>query len=101
MHKKLTLAAITLGLVLGAGLAANQLVFSQALAATPEPEITIREEADRQVEEYRINGQLYAIKITPKNGPAYYLVDSDGTGKLEERQERGKLLIPSWILLKW
>lgn len=70
-------------------------------ANTPEPEITIRQEADRTIEEYRINGQLYAIKIIPKVGEPYYLVDSEGDGQLDNRQERGRLLVPSWILFKW
>lgn len=74
---------------------------SLAIANTPEPEITIRQEADRTIEEYRINGQLYAIKVTPKVGEPYYLVDSEGDGQLDKRQERGRLLIPSWILFKW
>lgn len=66
----------------------------------PEPEITIRQEADQTIEEYRINGQLYAIKVIPKVGEPYYLVDSEGDGELD-RRERGRLLIPSWILFKW
>lgn len=70
-------------------------------ANTQEPEITIRQEADRTIEEYRINGQLYAIKITPKVGEPYYLVDSEGDGQLDKRHERGRLSIPSWILFKW
>ncbi|GLR63251.1 DUF2782 domain-containing protein [Marinospirillum insulare] len=74
---------------------------SLALANSPEPEITIRQEADRTIEEYRVNGQLYAIKIIPKVGEPYYLVDSEGDGQLDKRQERGRLLIPSWILFKW
>lgn len=72
-----------------------------AIANTPEPEITIRQEAERTIEEYRINGQLYAIKVIPKVGEPYYLVDSEGDGQLDKRQERGRLLIPSWILFKW
>lgn len=74
---------------------------AQVSAETPEPEITIRQEADRTIEEYRINGQLYAIKVTPKVGEPYYLVDSEGDGQLEKRQERGRLVVPSWILFKW
>lgn len=70
-------------------------------ANTPEPEITIRQEAERTIEEYRINGQLYAIKVIPKVGEPYFLVDSEGDGQLDKRQERGRLLVPSWILFKW
>ncbi|HAW62862.1 MAG TPA: DUF2782 domain-containing protein, partial [Pseudomonas sp.] len=29
-----------------------------------EPDVTIRQEGDRTVEEYRVNGFLYAVKVT-------------------------------------
>lgn len=77
------------------------LLAGSATANTPEPEITIRQEAERTIEEYRINGQLYAIKIIPKVGEPYYLVDSEGDGQLDKRHERGHLSVPSWILFKW
>lgn len=43
-----------------------------------EPEITIREGEDETIEEYRINGQLYMIKITPRIGKPYYLLNRRG-----------------------
>ena len=30
-----------------------------------EPTVTIREEEERLIEEYRLNGQVYMVKITP------------------------------------
>jgi len=48
-----------------------------------EPTVTIREEDDNQIEEYRMNGQIYMVKVTPKNGIPYYYMDTDGDGKLE------------------
>lgn len=77
------------------------LLAGSAMANTPEPEITIRQEADRTIEEYRVNGLLYAIKVIPKVGEPYYLVDSEGDGQLDKRQERGRLSVPSWVLFKW
>lgn len=68
-----------------------------------EPQITIRESGDTVIEEYRIGGELYMIKLTPKKGAPYYLVDSDGDGSLERRwnDREPRLLIPSWVLLRW
>ncbi|MBZ0070758.1 MAG: DUF2782 domain-containing protein [Gammaproteobacteria bacterium] len=68
-----------------------------------EPEVTIIRKADRTVEEYRIGGELYMIKITPRRGVPYYLVDTDGDGSLETRRNEldPKLLIPSWIIFRW
>jgi len=48
-----------------------------------EPTVTIREEENRQIEEYRMNGQIYMVKITPKGGIPYYYIDTDGDGQLE------------------
>ena len=48
-----------------------------------EPTVHIRQEEDRLVEEYSLNGRVYMVKITPAKGPAYYYMDSDGDGQLE------------------
>ena len=48
-----------------------------------EPTVRIIEEEDRRIEEYRRNGQVYMVKVTPAKGPAYYYIDTDGDGKLE------------------
>ena len=50
----------------GFGLAAALLLGSASVMAQDavpgDPEVTIRQEGDRTVEEYRVNGFLYAIK---------------------------------------
>ncbi|MBL1259095.1 MAG: DUF2782 domain-containing protein [Thiotrichaceae bacterium] len=75
------------------------------LAAEPgdEPEITITRSQTDMIEEYRANGQLYMIKVTPKKGLAYFLVDTDGDGSLDSRQNEldEGLLIPKWTLFSW
>jgi len=70
---------------------------------TIEPEVNIIQKEDRLIEEYRVNGQLYMIKVTPVRGYPYYLMDTDGNGSLETRQHEldSGLLIPNWILLRW
>ncbi len=67
-----------------------------------EPQITIRKRGHEEIEEYRINGQLYMVKITPSKGLPYYLMDSDGDGSLETR--RNSLDDPEvvkWRLFTW
>ena len=67
-----------------------------------EPDITIIQGDDRTVEEYRVNGQLYMIKVIPDIGKPYYLMDADGDGNLEtKRWELGDGAVPNWILLEW
>ncbi|SFK12797.1 DUF2782 domain-containing protein [Methylophaga sulfidovorans] len=67
-----------------------------------EPDINIIQEDDRMVEEYRMNGQLYMIKVTPSVGKPYYLMDSDGDGSLETKSfDLQSEVVPNWILLEW
>lgn len=67
-----------------------------------EPEINIIHKDDRTIEEYRINGQLYMIKVTPTVGIPYYFIDTDGDGSLESQQhELSGHIVPNWILFKW
>ena len=68
-----------------------------------EPEIQLKTYENRTVEEYRINGNLYMIKIKPKFGPAYYLVDDTGSGELDLRRTASgrDIVIPRWTLLTW
>lgn len=91
---------------LGRGLAVIGLALAVSLAAQAqdaagEPEVTIRTEGDRTVEEYRLNGFLYAIKITPKNGPPYYLVAVDDDGNFARSDQPEGLRIPSWKIFEW
>ena len=72
-------------------------------AESLEGEVTIVQGRDAVYEEYRRNGRLYMVKVTPNQGYPYYLVDSDGDGTLEFQRSDigGGLLIPHWILFSW
>ena len=80
---------------------------STAPSAAPqgdlEPQVTITQHEDEIIEEYRINNQLYMIKVTPRKGYAYYLVDTDGDGRLDTRKNElaEDVLIPQWTILRW
>lgn len=70
---------------------------------TLEPEVTIIQKADATVEEYRINGKLYMIKVIPVVGKPYYLLDTDGDGVMEPNMSEiySDFVIPQWILFSW
>ncbi len=70
---------------------------------SPSGQVTIKGDKDEVISEFRINGKLYMIRITPNKGVPYYLVDADGDGDLETRWNElaPDLLIPSWVLLRW
>lgn len=91
--------------------ALNRLLLVGLLAATPlaafaedapdaEPEVTIRQEGDKTVQEYRINGFLYAIKVTPRGGKPYFLVRADGDSNFI-RSDSPDMLIPQWEIFRW
>jgi hypothetical protein len=75
-------------------------------AATPiqdetvdEPQVTISKHAEQTVEEYRANGKLYMIKITPKHGVPYYLVDNRGDGNFARQESLDPgLRVPRWVI---
>lgn len=73
--------------------------FDASEQAADEPEITIKKEAEQTVEEYRSGGKLYMIKVTPKTGAPYYLVDDRGDGKFvrQESLDSG-LRVPRWVI---
>ena len=68
-----------------------------------EPKVTIRHENGKEIEEYSIHGQIYMVKVTPKYGPPYYLVDTNGDGRLNARMSRlnPRIMVPQWVLFRW
>ena len=68
-----------------------------------EPEVVITPRDQGRVREYRSNGQLYMIEVIPTKGVPYYLIDNDGDGLLESRQNHlgSNFMIPRWPVLKW
>ncbi len=88
----------------GAGgfLQAPEAVPSPVTGDPVEPEITIREDADQTVYEYRVRGRLYMVKIQPQIGPPYFLMDTNGDGVLDLRGTSPKdINIPQWVLFTW
>jgi hypothetical protein len=68
-----------------------------------EPRVTLSERVAATVQEYRINNRLYQIKITPRVGAPYYLVDEDGSGDMAWHRGGSQFEnnIPQWALLSW
>jgi hypothetical protein len=76
-------------------------VVAEATREEP-PTVSIRTEGNGdRVEEYRQNGRIYMVKVTPSRGPAYYLMDTDGNGKLN-RDDRDPRVSPvHWTIYEW
>ena len=93
----------TLNRLLLAGLIAiaPMAVIAAEDAPSADPQVTIRTEGDKTIQEYRQNGFLYAIKITPKGGKPYFLVRADGSDGNFIRSDQPDMLIPSWKIFEW
>ncbi len=66
-----------------------------------EPEITIIKKDGETIEEYRIAGQLYMMKITPANGVPYYLHKEDQDGGWINNGPVQPMSIPKWTLFRF
>ena len=67
--------------------------------ASLEPEVTIKKREGDTVEEHRINGKLYRIKVTPEHGVPYYLTDRQGDGNFtQETMGTPDVSVPTWVI---
>lgn len=68
-----------------------------------EPDIKIIRREKETVQEYRVGGKLYKVKVIPDVGPPYYLIDVDGDGQLDvqknDADKQGHVNV--WKLLEW
>lgn len=72
------------------------------LDPTFEPQVTIRKNAKETVEEFRIRGRLYMIKVTPTHGVPYYLIDDSGKGDFSRRDTYDTgTRPPMWVIHQW
>lgn len=65
-----------------------------------EPEVTIVKKEAATHEEYRHQGRLYMVKVTPAVGAPYYLIDNDGNGNFIQ-QAHQQIKPPRWTLFRW
>jgi len=111
--RRLLLSLLPLAFVAGSALAqAVKPTDLQPLPAVPppppevvpfdeslEPQVTIRKRDGDTVEEFRRDGRLYMLKVTPSHGVPYYLVDTQGDGnftRMETLDDRTR--VPMWII---
>lgn len=67
-----------------------------------EAGVTITKQHIQMVEEYRSGNRLYMIKITPKIGAPYYLLDDRGDGKFARQESLDSgFRPPQWVIKKF
>lgn len=64
------------------------------------PTVITYQDGDNTIEERRVRGVTQSVKVIPKHGKPYYLVNADGdVNSLSNGRPQEK--IPSWTLLSW
>jgi hypothetical protein len=67
-----------------------------------EPSVTIQRRGTETVEEFRIRGRLYMVKVTPSHGVPYYLIDENGRGDFTRRDSFDTgTRPPMWVIHSW
>ena len=64
-----------------------------------EPEVTIKKEGTKTLEEFRVNGRLYMIKVNPDNMPSYYLYKDMSGGDWVRYNTVDPMIVPQWGIL--
>jgi hypothetical protein len=66
------------------------------------PAVTIKPSGQGRVVEYRANGKLYMLKVIPKVGKPYYLIDAKGDGQFARQDSLDSgMRPPMWVIKEW
>ena len=71
-----------------------------------EPEVRVVRDDDKVITQYVVEGVVRAVKVEHEDSalPPYYLVDTDGDGRLDRRSgvsDEQERLLAHWILVSW
>lgn len=64
--------------------------------------ITIKPDSQGRVVEYRANGKLYMLKVIPRVGKPYYLIDQKGDGQFARQDSLDSgMRPPMWVVTEF
>ena len=68
-----------------------------------QPQVTTRTENGETIQEYRVRGRLYMMRVTPKSGRPYVLTDDKGDGRFTRQDQTldNGVRVPQWVLLEF
>lgn len=102
MRTALSTSTVRLGLLAAAlSLGACATTPADPTAGLENADVTSRMIDGDLVEEYRVQGVLNVVKVTPRRGPPYYLVDKNGDGRLDSSDAEGTVSPVLWKLFEW
>ena len=65
-------------------------------------EVTVRTEGDQTIQEFRMNGKVFMVRVTPRHGRPYVMIDHNGDGSF---QRQGTLdsgvRVPQWVVAEF
>ena len=78
----------------------------QSLKSSLEPDVRVVQGDDKVITQYVVEGVVRAVKVEHGDSdiPAYYLVDTDGDGRLDRRSgvsDEHERLLAHWIIASW
>lgn len=78
--------------------AREQAAVKERIAAS---DLTVRQQGDDTVEEYRQNGKVWMIRIVPPDGPNRVYMDNSGSGKLARDPRLGPIDPVYFTIYEW
>jgi hypothetical protein len=68
-----------------------------------EPEVRLVRRRGATIEEYRVGGQLYMVRVKPAVGPAYYIRNPESEGRTQRCTSDiyCDFAVPQWVLFSW
>ena len=68
-----------------------------------QPQVTTRTENGETLQEYRVGGRLYMMRVIPRTGRPYVLVDHRGDGQFTRQDHTldAGVRVPQWVLLEF
>jgi len=68
-----------------------------------EPQVTIIKRGTDTVEEFRLNGRLYMLRVTPAHGVPYVMIDRLGNGGFVpvDTDLSQQIRPPMWVIFSW
>jgi hypothetical protein len=67
-----------------------------------EPQVTIIQRGTDRIEEFRVGGKLYMVRVTPPGGTPYVLIDQKGDGQFSSPTQGPadayNLSVPMWVI---
>jgi hypothetical protein len=68
-----------------------------------EPEVRLVRRRGATIEEYRVGGQVYMVRVKPVVGPAYYIRNPESEGRSQRCTSDiyCDFAVPQWVLFSW